>query len=156
MTDVHEVRERMWEKMAKSPFLMVGLIDGGQHSLPMTAQLDPDVEGKFWFYTSKDNRLAPGGPAMAQYASKDRKIFACIKGTLVEETDQAVIDKYWSNQTEAWFKGGRGDPNLLMLRFELDDAEIWEGDESALGFFKMLVGAKIEGGEAGRHVETVL
>lgn len=156
MTDVREVRERMWEKMARSPFLMVALIGGDQHSQPMTAQLDEDVEGRFWFYTQKDNRLAPGGPAMAQYVSKDHKIFACIRGTLVEETDPAVIDRYWSNQTEAWFAGGRGDPSLLMLRFELDDAEIWEGDESALGFFKMLTGQKIEGGEAGRHVETVL
>ena len=42
------------------------------------------------------------------------------------------------------------------IRFLLDEAEIWEGDESALGFFKMLTGAKIEGGEVGRHVETAL
>ena len=156
MTDVREVRERMWEKMAKSPFLMVELHGSDDHAQPMTAQLDEQVEGKFWFYTRKDNRLAPGGKAMAQYVSKDHKIFACISGTLVEETDPVVIDRYWSNMVEAWFEGGRGDPNLLMLRFELDDAEIWEGDESAVGFFKMLVGAKIDGSEVGRHVETAL
>jgi general stress protein 26 len=156
MTDVREVRERMWEKMAKSPFLMVKLMGSDDHAQPMTAQLDEEVEGKFWFYTQKDNRLAPGGPAMAQYVSKDHKIFACIMGTLVEESDPAVIGKYWSNMVEAWFPQGQNDPNLKMLRFELQDAEIWEGDESALGFFKMLVGAKIEGGEVGRHVETAL
>lgn len=156
MTDVREVRERMWEKMAKSPFVMVERMDSDDHAQPMTAILDEKVEGKFWFYTQKGNRISPGGPAMAHYASKDHKIFACIKGTLVEETDAAVIDKYWSNMVEAWFAGGRSDPNLMMLRFELDEAEIWEGDESALGFFKMLTGQKIEGGEAGRHVETVL
>lgn len=156
MTDVREVRERMWEKMAKSPFLMVKLMGSEDHAQPMTAQLDEEVEGKFWFYTQKDNRLAPGGPAMAQYVSKDHKIFACIHGNLVEETDPAVIDRYWSNMVQAWFPQGQNDPNLKMLRFELDDAEIWEGDESALGFFKMLVGAKIEGGEVGRHVETAL
>lgn len=156
MTDVREVRERMWEKMSKSPFLMVKLMGSDDHAQPMTAQLDEDVEGKFWFYTQKDNRLAPGGKAMAQYVSKDHKIFACIMGTLVEETDPAVIDRYWSNMTEAWFEGGRNDPKLMMLRFELDDAEIWEGDESALGFFKMLTGQKIDRDEAGRHVETAL
>jgi general stress protein 26 len=156
MTDVHEVRERMWEKMAKSPFLMVKLIGSDDHAQPMTAILDEDAEGMFWFYTQKSNRLAPGGPAMAQFVSKDHKIFACIMGTLVEETDRAVRDKYWSNMVEAWFAGGQDDPSLKMLRFELQDAEIWEGDESALGFFKMLTGQKIEGGEVGRHVETAL
>ena len=156
MTDVREVRERMWEKMAKSPFVMVKLMGSDDHAQPMTAILDEQAEGRFWFYTQKGNRLAPGGPAMAQFVSKDHKIFACIMGTLVEESDPAVIDRYWSNMVEAWFEGGRNDPSLLMLRFELDEAEIWEGDESALGFFKMLTGAKIEGGEVGRHVETAL
>lgn len=151
-----EVRERMWEKMSKSPFVLVSRIGSEDHAVPMTAQLDEDVEGKFWFYTSKDNRLAPGGPAMAHYASKDHKVFACIRGTLVTETDQAIVDKYWSNMVEAWFDGGRNDPNLLMLRFELQDAEIWEGDESLLGKFKMLTGQKIAPEEAGRHVETAL
>jgi len=154
--DPTEVRARMWEKMAKSPFLMVKLMGSEDHAEPMTAQLDEDVEGKFWFYTRRDNRLAPGGRAMAQYVSKDHKVFACIMGTLVAETDPAVIDRYWSNMVEAWFDGGRSDPELIMLRFELESAEIWEGDESLLGKFKMLTGRKIEGPEAGRHVETAL
>ena len=151
-----DVRERMWEKMAKSPFVMVTLIGSDNHAEPLTAQLDEDADSKFWFYTRKDNRIAPGGPAMAHYASKDHKIFACIRGNLVPETDPAIIDKFWSNITEAWFDGGRNDPNLLMLRFELEDAEIWEGDESLLGKFKMLTGMKISGEEMGRHVETAL
>ncbi len=151
-----EVRDRMWKKMAKSPFVMVSRIGATDHALPMTAQLDDDVEGKFWFYTSKDTRIAPGGPAMVHFASKDHVIFACIKGTLVEETDPAIIDKYWSNMVEAWFEGGRNDPKLMMLRFELDDAEIWEGDESLSGKFKMLTGQTIKPEEAGRHVETAL
>lgn len=154
--DPAEVRERMWEKMGKSPFVMVSLVGADQHAEPLTAQLDEDVDGKFWFYTRKDNRVASGGPAMVQFVSKDHKVFACIRGNLVTETDQAIVDKYWSNFVEAWFEGGRNDPNLLMLRFELQDAEIWEGDESIIGKFKMLTGMKIEGPEAGRHVETTL
>lgn len=154
--DPAEVRQRLWEKMAKSPFLMVKLMGSDEHAQPMTAQLDEDADGKLWFYTQRDNRLAPGGRAMAQYVSKDHKVFACIMGTLVEETDRAVIDEHWSSFVEAWFDGGRDDPKLMMLRFELEDAEIWEGDESLLGKFKMLTGQKIEGPEAGRHVETAL
>lgn len=156
MTDVQEVRKRMWEKMEDSPFLMIRLRGSDTHSEPMTAQLDKGAGGKFWFYTSRRNRIAAGGPAMAQFVSKDHRIFACIAGTLEEERDPAVIDRYWSKQTEAWFKGGRNDPDLLMLRFELDDAEIWEADATMAGFFKMLTGSKIEGGEVGRHVETAL
>lgn len=151
-----EVRDRMWEKMAKSPFVMVSLTGADQHAEPMTAILDEDVDGKFWFYTRKDNRVAGGGPAMVHFASKDHKVFACIRGNIAIETDQAVVDKYWSNMIEAWFEGGKDDPNLRMLRFELQDAEIWEGDESIVGKLKMLTGMKIDGPEMGRHVETAL
>lgn len=154
--EAHEVRERMWKKLASSPFLMIGLDNDGEHSQPMTAQLDEDANGAIWFYTQRDNRLAPGGPAMAQFVSKDHKVFACIKGRLTEETDPAIIDRHWSNMVEAWFDGGRNDPKLMMLRFDLDDAEIWEGDESIAGKFKMLTGMKIDPEEAGRHVETAL
>lgn len=156
MHDEAEVRQRMWKKVASSPFMMLKLTGSHDHAEPMTAQVDEDAEGKFWIFTSKSNRIAPGGPAMAQYVSKDHKIFACIRGTLMPEPDRSLIDKYWSNQTEAWFEGGKEDPELLLLRFELDDAEIWEGDESLTGFFKMLTGQKIKPDEAGRHVETTL
>lgn len=151
-----QVRERMWKELGKSPFLMIGLIGGHDHSEPMTAQLDPDANSEFWFYCNKDNRVAKGGEAMAQFASKGHDVFACIHGTLTEETSEAIKDKYWSKQTEAWFEGGRSDPNLMMLRFDLKDAEIWEGDQSITGLFKMLTGQTIKPSEAGKHAEVAL
>ncbi|GAA0735262.1 pyridoxamine 5'-phosphate oxidase family protein [Sphingomonas japonica] len=150
------VRERMWKEMGKSPFVMIGLVGSHQHSEPMTAQLDKDANSEFWFYCNKDNRIAKGGEAMAQFVSKGHDIFACIHGTLTQETRPEIFDKYWSNATEAWFEGGKQDPNVMMLRFELTDAEIWEGDQSVGGLFKMLTGQTIKPDEAGKHAEVAL
>jgi general stress protein 26 len=156
MTDQDKIRDRFWVELSSSPFLMVGLQGAGGHSLPMTAQLDPKANHCFWFYTSKDNRLAPGGPAMAQFSAKDHYLFACIEGVLVPETDPAVIDRYWSKQVEAWYPGGRNDPNLLMLRFDLGMAEIWRSDLSIGGVFKMLFGGDVRGELKGKHAEVAL
>ncbi len=41
MTHHSELKLDLWKKIADSPFLMVGLLDG-QHSEPLTAQLDDD------------------------------------------------------------------------------------------------------------------
>ncbi|MEO7466211.1 MAG: general stress protein, partial [Sphingobium limneticum] len=60
MTDATEIKDRFWAELSTSPFLMVGLSNSAEHSLPMTAQLDPKANHCFWFYTSRDNRLAPG------------------------------------------------------------------------------------------------
>ena len=93
---------------------------------------------------------------MAQFAAKDHGLFACINGTLVEETDPAVIDRYWSKQVEAWYEGGRNDPNLLMLRFDLGTAEIWLVDLSLTGVFKMMFGGDVSKEMKSKHAEVAL
>ena len=147
----NELVRNMWQALAKSPYLMISLNNKPEHSEPMRAQLEPEANGYFWFYTSKGNRIADGGKAMAQFASKDHQLFACIAGYLVEETDQEVISRYWSNPVEAWYEGGREDPKLKMMRFELDTAEIWSVDPSVVGMLKLSSGATLSSGDMGKH-----
>ncbi|WP_420144970.1 pyridoxamine 5'-phosphate oxidase family protein [Sphingobium sp.] len=156
MTNAADIKDRFWAELSSSPFLMVGLNGRPEHSVPMTAQLDPAANHCFWFYTSRDNRLASGGPAMAQFAAKDHNLFACVEGVLTPETDAAVIDRYWSKEVEAWYPGGRNDPSLLMLRFDLGTAEIWRSDMSLKGVFKMLFGGDVCDEMKGKHAEVAL
>lgn len=150
------IEKKMWEAMADSPFLMLHLQSTRDHAEPMTVQLDENADGAVWFYTTKDNRVADGGRAMAQFVSKDHKLFGCIAGTLTEETDPAVIDKHWSRHVEAWYEGGRKDPNLLMMRFELGDAEIWTHDPTLKGRFKLMTGQEVSPEEVGDYEKTSL
>ncbi len=151
-----EIRQRMWKAMAESPYVMVSLTGVSGHAEPMTAILDEKAGGKFWFYMNRNNRLAPGGRAMAQFVSPGHDLFCCISGTLAEERDPAVVDRYWSSTVEAWFAGGRNDPDLLMMRFDLDDAEIWTRDSSFKGLFKLMSGRPIQQGELGEHTRIRL
>src|SRR3546814_6927460 len=100
MNNEADIRHRFWTELSQSPFLMVELKGSPDHGMPMTAQLDPGANHCFWFYTTRENRLARGGPAMAQFAGKGHFLFACIDGTLVEETDPAVNDRYWTRSEE--------------------------------------------------------
>lgn len=156
MSSQADIRERFWADISSSPYLMVGLQDAREHNVPMTAQLDPKANHCFWFYTSRDNRLARGGAAMAQFASKDHYLFACIQGVLAEEADPAVIDRYWSQEVESWYPGGRDDPNLLMLRFDLGTAEIWRSDLSIGGMFRKMFGGDVRDEMKGKHAEIAL
>ena len=156
MTDTNEIRHDFWKALDDSPFLMVGLENDPAHAIPMTAQLDKSANSAFWFFTAKNNRLAKGGRAMAQFASKGHDIFACIRGTLNEETNRMILDKLWSNAVKAWYKGGKDDPNLLLLRFDLEDAEVWEADASLKGMFKMLTGMTLNRNEMGVRKEVPL
>lgn len=150
------IRTEMWEAMATSPYVMLSLNAESQHAEPMRAQLDKDAHGHFWFYTNKTNRVAKGGQAMAQFSSKDHKLFACICGTLIEETDPEIIDKYWSKQVSAWYEDGRQDESLMMLRFELADAEVWQVDPDVTGLVKLMFGKKVKPSEMGQHTKIPL
>src|SRR3546814_16723372 len=93
MNNEADIRHRFWTELSQSPFLMVELKGSPDHGMPMTAQLDPGANHCFWFYTTRENRLARGGPAMAQFAGKGHFLFACIDGTLVERSEERRVGK---------------------------------------------------------------
>ena len=151
-----DIKQQFWKALADSPYLMVGATGEREHHIPMNAQLDKDANSAFWFFTATDNRLAAGGPAMAQFAAKDHDLFACISGTLRPETDRAVLDRLWNNGIEAWYEGGKNDPKLVLLRFDLDNAEIWTADPGIKGMFKLATGMTMKEGELGEHATVTL
>ena len=154
MADTHEIKQTLWKKMADSPYLMVGKADGSSHSEPLMAQLDKDLVDTLFFFTGKDNRLADGGKVMAQFVSKGHDYFACMAGTIRQDNDKAMIDKLWSKQVEAWFPEGKEDPNLALLRMDIDSAELWETDISLTGRVKMLFGGTITAEESSSHAKV--
>ena len=156
MTDVDpkQLKADMWKKMADSPFLMVGPADGAAHSEPLTAQLDEDQVDTLFFFIGRDNRIAGKDKLMLQFVSRGHDFFACLHGKARIDDDRAQIDKLWNRQVEAWFPGGKDDPNLALLRVDIDSAELWETDMSFSGLVKMLFGGPIRSGEAGSHAEV--
>ena len=156
----HDPKQAFWKALSLSPFLMVKLNASSDHSIPMTSVLDDDLGpvhgGAIWFFTTRDNRLAAGGPAMAQFISRGHDLFACVAGTLVEETDSRVINQLWSSVVEGWYDQGRADPSLLVLRMELADMEVWVPNMGIHGMLKLMASGKVDPGQAGQHVREAV
>jgi general stress protein 26 len=154
--DPAELRKKFWHAFADSPYVMLQLDGDPDSAAPMTAQLDRDADHEIWFFTSRDNRFAVKGGATATFASKGHDVFARFAGMLSEETSRERLDKQWSNFVEAWFPGGKEDPNLLMLRMDLGDASIWAGEMGLLGVAKMALGMDVRDEVKGQKTETTL
>lgn len=146
-----DTRETFWKAFQDSPFIMMRLENSNDHAEPMTAQLDRDAHHAIWFFLARDNRIAAGGAAMGQVATKGHDVFACLSGMLVEESDPAIREKQWDNVVEAWFPNGKNDPDVLMLRFDIKDSEVWTSDMSIKGKLKMLTGTPVNPRESGAH-----
>ena len=155
--DPAEMRDKFWKALAESPFIMLQLDADPDSAAPMTAQLDRDANHEIWFFVSRNSHLAPMGPATATFTSKGHDTFARFHGLLSEETSRERKDKEWSKLAEAWFPGGKNDPDLLMLHMKLGDATIWSKAElGMLGAAKMALGMNVRKEAVDTHVQTHL
>jgi general stress protein 26 len=154
--DPAELKRDFWQAVDDSPYVMLQLDADPNSAAPMTAQLDKDANHAIWFFTSRNNRFAAMGAATATFISKGHDLFARFAGNLAEETSRERLDKQWSSFVEAWFPGGKADPNLLMLRMDLGDASIWSGELGTLTTAKMALGMDVRDEGGGKKVETAL
>jgi general stress protein 26 len=134
-----ELKALFWKELSSSPFMMLGL-QGVEDSRtrPMTAQIDaPDnadkeAGGTIYFFGAKSEHLVQGidgkHRAIATYASKGHDLFAHIHGTLVLDSDRSVIDRLWNPVIDSWYKDGKDDPDLQLIRFDTDQADIWKAE----------------------------
>jgi general stress protein 26 len=137
-----ELKELFWKELASSPFVMIGL-QGVEDSRtrPWTAQVDaPDGAdkkdgGTIYFFGAKSEALVKGlaqnNRAVATYVSKGHDLFAHIHGTLEPIEDRALVEKLWNPFVASWYKEGKEDPDLQLVRFDTSNAEIWKSEAGA-------------------------
>lgn len=151
-----ELKDQFWHALADSPFVFLERREEPEKAVVMTAKLDRNANSAIWFFTRKSHHLAGMGPAVATFAAKGHDIFARFQGTLTEETSRERLDKEWDSMTAAWYDGGKDDPDLLMLRMDLGEAEIWNSDLGTLNNTKMMLGMDVRDKAAKEHTETTL
>jgi len=143
MSDDKELRAKFWTAFKEHPLVMMGMANEAGASRPMTAQFQ-DSRHSWWYFTTKNGeffkRFTEDHRAVATYCARDHRLFATVAGKLTLETDTALLDRLWNRYVEAWFDG-KQDPNLALLRFDADAAEIWLNETSLLTGVKLLLGA---------------
>jgi general stress protein 26 len=137
-----ELKELFWKELASSPFVMIGL-QGVEDSRtrPWTAQIDAaegaDKKdgGTIYFFGAKSEALVKGlsesSRAVATYVSKGHDLFAHIHGNLHAIEDRTLVDKLWNPFIASWYKEGKDDPDLQLVRFDTTNAEIWRSESGA-------------------------
>ena len=141
-----QIAARFWKSLSSDRVVMLGLagVEEG-HSQPMTAQLEGDEDsGPLWFFTSRDTDLVKSigaqHRAVIHFAAKDHDLFASLHGELIADNDRAAIDRLWNRFVAAWFRGGKDDPQLQLLRFEPEHAQIWLNENNLFAGARLLLG----------------
>jgi general stress protein 26 len=140
------IAEKLWKALRSDRTIMLGLpgIDDG-HAQPMTALFDGDAAaGPLYIFSASGvdlvGQIGDGKPALAHFVSHGHDVFATIHGTLTLDGDRAVVERLWNPFVAAWYDGGKDDPELRLLRFDPDRAQVWLNEHSALAGIKLLLG----------------
>ena len=148
-----ELKTKFWTALADSPFLFLQVTGQSETAVPMSPQLDKDANSAIWFFSHTKSAFAGLGAVTAIFEAKGHDMFARFDGTLVKETSQERFDQFWNNFVEAWYDCGKTDPDILFVRMDLGNAEIWDGDLGLLNTAKMALGMYVEDKAEARHVK---
>jgi general stress protein 26 len=136
--------------------------DGTLHSRPMMTQ-DTEFEGTLWFLTGQDTakagEVAEHRSVNVSYAHPDDNRYVSLSGLATILRDREKAEELWSAAYRAWFPEGLDDPNLVLLKVEVEAAEYWDASSGRMlalaGFIKALAtGRRFIGG--GDHAKVTL
>lgn len=144
MTDL---RKEFWDRMEDTRSCMLGLTEGGP-LVAMSPQLDDDYQGKIWFITAKGTDLAKAvearvADARMVVADDKQGLYADVMGSLAHSTDREALDEVWSFVADAWFEGGQHDPDVCLLCFTPQKAQLSITSTSSAKFFYEMAKAKL-------------
>ncbi|MGB3245020.1 MAG: pyridoxamine 5'-phosphate oxidase family protein [Sulfitobacter sp.] len=99
-------------------------------AVPMSHYVDDDDPANaIWFITAKGTDLSDaamrGKPGEYIVSSNDESLYARIDGRLSVSNDEAKLADLWNGVASAWFEGGKQDPDVQLVRFDLSEAEVW-------------------------------
>ncbi len=113
--------------------------DAGGHLVSRPLQTrDMPFAGEVLFFTALDSKKVEEIEVEPQvnlaYANPGDGAYVSIDGRAEVIRDRATIDALWSETFDSlFFKGGKSDPNLVLLKVVAHSAEVWTSSSTAIG-----------------------
>jgi general stress protein 26 len=130
--------EKLSELMKGIKFAMLTTIeeDGSLHSRPMTTQ-QVEFDGDLWFFTSASSgKVWEAGhhrQVNVSFADPEKSKFVSVSGVATLVRDRARMEQLWKAPYKVFFPNGLDDPDLALLRIEVQKGEYWDSSPTALG-----------------------
>jgi general stress protein 26 len=128
--------EKIWSLIKDARIAMLtSERDGRLYSRPMGAS-QKGFDGSLWFFTRKSSPKVAEVEAHREvnvsYASAADNSYVSLSGRAVIVEDRAAIDAHWNEWIKTWFPDGKDDPDLALIRVDVDTAEYWDAPSSKM------------------------
>ncbi len=117
-------------------------VDEGESARPMSTQ-DADEEGNLWFFSDKksikNKEIENDKNVRLYYSHPSKSSYMVLNGEAEIIFDRQKVDEIWSPLVKTWFKEGKDDPNISLIKVTPKNAYYWdvEGNQM-INFFKMI------------------
>jgi general stress protein 26 len=139
MTETEPVREkniiRLNELLKNFRTAMLTTLqtrDGSLHSRPMVVQQTP-FNGRLWFFSkfssAKVDEIRSGSQINLAYVDPEKKRYISVSGAAYILQDRLKMETLWDNSYRTWFPGGLEEPDLVLIRIDVTEAEIWDEEQ---------------------------
>ncbi len=155
--------KRLTDLMKEFKFVMLTTAgaDGSLHSRPMTMQ-QRDFDGDLWFFTSADApkvwEANKEHQVNVSFSDPHQNTYISASGVANLVRDQRKIEELWKPAYKLFFPKGLDDPELALLKVNVEKAEYWDSPSSIVGrtfsFAKALATGKTS--DLGDHAKVQL
>ncbi len=132
----NEIR-KLGELIRDVRICMLTTVDEGGylHSRPMATQ-QVEFDGDLWFFTkasaAKSTELAQHAQVNVSYSEPDDHRYVSLSGRAELVRDREKAKALWNPVYRAWFPDGLDDPELALIRVDVDGAEYWDPPSGAM------------------------
>ena len=109
--------------------------DGSLRSRPMAA-LKGTLGEDLWFFTRasapKTGEIRDNDRVNVTFCDGESERYLSVSGRASIVKDAARIEEMWSGRLKAWFPDGKKDPDLALLRVQIEHAEYWDSKTAAM------------------------
>ena len=151
--------KKLRELLEHFPIAFMVTVTGGRaHSRPLgvTGKVE-EFDGTLWFITDrrshKIDEIAEGAETSLTFQNDERGTYAHMRGHAAVVEDRQQLASLYTTDQRTWFPDGLEDRNMTLVRFDVEEAEYWDGHNSmarkVVAFVKSVVT-----GRAGRDGHT--
>ena len=136
MTADADMMKKLWDMIRSIKFAMLTSEDGEHlRSRPMVAA-QSSFEGALFFFTRasshKVDEVERKDRVCISYADPDHQNYVSLSGHAGVVRDPALVKAHWSEGMRTWFPKGSDDPDIAILKVDVDQAEYWDAPSSAM------------------------
>jgi general stress protein 26 len=117
-------------------YAMLTTIDseGKLHSRPMATNKEVEFDGDIWFFTYasslKVDEINRHHEVNVSYAAPNKQSYVSLTGVAELVRDRNKLEELWQPQLKAWFPKELDEPDIALLKVNVEKAEYWDSPSS--------------------------